>query len=59
MCDCAERRMAKDLMYCDMEGFFISEDGQLVFADECGNFRYYPSDRFKVVFKKTSDEESE
>ena len=50
---------AKGLMYCDMEGFFLNENGQLILADECGNFRYCPDDRFKVIFKKTLEEESE
>lgn len=40
---------AKDLIYCDMEGFFIGEDGQLILADECGNFAYCPHDRFKIT----------
>ena len=42
---------AKDLMYCDMEGFSINEDGQLILSDECGKFVYCPSDRFTVVFE--------
>lgn len=42
---------AKDLMYCDMEGFAIEEDGDLMLMDECGNFRYCPDDRFKIEFE--------
>lgn len=42
---------AKGLMYCDMEGFSINEDGQLILSDECGKFVYCPSDRFTVVFE--------
>lgn len=42
---------AKDLMYCDMEGFSINEDGQLILSDECGKFVYCPSDRFTIVFE--------
>lgn len=41
---------AKHLMYCDMEGFAISEDGALLLLDECGNVAYCPADRFKVVY---------
>ena len=41
---------AKGLIYCDMEGFFIDEDGRLILADECGNYRYVPSDRYDVVW---------
>ena len=41
---------AKSLIYCDMEGFFLSEDGQLILADECGSWVYPPPDRFKVIW---------
>lgn len=39
---------AKDLCYCDMEGFAILEDGTLILADECGVFRYCPENRFEI-----------
>lgn len=39
---------AKDLMYCDMDGFAITQDGYLILLDECGQFRYCPLDRFEV-----------
>lgn len=48
---------AKDLIYCDMEGFFINEEGTLALADECGHFVYCPADRFEV--KYVSEEEPE
>ena len=41
---------AKNLIYCDMEGFAIEEDGTLVLMDECGNVAYCPADRFEIVF---------
>lgn len=44
---------AKGLMYCDMEGFAINENGQLVLLDECGNFTYCPYDRFTVKFENS------
>ena len=40
---------AKNLNYCDMEGFFLGEGGNLVLADECGNWVYTPPDRFVVL----------
>ncbi len=40
---------AKHLMYCDMDGFAIMENGQLILLDECGNFAYCPEGRFEVV----------
>jgi hypothetical protein len=41
---------AQDLMYCDMEGFAILEDGCLLLLDECGSHRFCPEGRFEVVF---------
>ena len=42
---------AKGLMYCDMQGFAISDDGNLVLLDECGKFEYCPSERFSIKFE--------
>lgn len=39
---------AKGLMYCDMEGFAVLYDGTLMLADECGQFRFCPIERFRV-----------
>ena len=47
---------AKDLIYCDMEGFFVGEDGDLILADECGNYVFCDINRFKVVYD--DDEEN-
>lgn len=48
---------AKNLVYCDMEGWFIGEDGSLMLADECGNYAYPPDlDRFEVVPDADEDE---
>lgn len=43
---------AHTLMYCDMEGFFIRQDGQLILADQCGNFAYCDRERFQVIFEE-------
>ncbi len=43
---------AKNFIYCDIEGFYIGEDGQLILADECGNFAYCPIDRFKIEMEQ-------
>ena len=40
---------AKNLCYCDIEGFAIEEDGTLVFLDECGKVAYCPESRFQIV----------
>ena len=42
---------AKGLVYCDMEGFAILDDGNLVLLDECGKYEYCPSERFSVKFE--------
>ena len=41
---------ASPLVWCDLEGWFIGEDGSLVLLDECGNYAYPPYDRFEVIF---------
>ena len=43
---------AKGLVYCDMEGFAIEEDGDLFLMDECGNFKYCPTGRFEIVWEE-------
>lgn len=40
---------AKDLCYSDMEGFAITQDGNLILLDECGKFVYCPYDRFEMI----------
>lgn len=39
-----------NLIWCDLEGWMINEDGYLILADECGNYVYPPQDRFRVEF---------
>lgn len=46
---------AQDLMYCDMEGFAILEDGTLILMDECGRFTYCPEGRFQIVPDEPSE----
>lgn len=41
---------AKDLCYCDMDGWAIMDDGTLLLVDECGRFEYADRERFKVVW---------
>ena len=43
-------KWAKYLVYCDIEGFALTEEGQLILMDECGNTAYCPSDRFEVIW---------
>ena len=43
---------AKGLIYCDMEGFAIQEDGTLLLLDECDNSRVCPDGRFEIVWEE-------
>jgi hypothetical protein len=40
---------AKGLVWCDMEGFAITDGGDLILMDECGKHVYCPEGRFKVI----------
>ena len=42
---------ADGLMYCDMDGFAIMEDGSLILMDECGKYAYCPEGRCTAVEK--------
>ncbi len=46
---------AKGLVYCDMDGFAILEDGNLILMDECGNYAFCPGGRFTVEFEKMEE----
>ena len=50
---------AKRLIYCDMEGFAMLEDGNLILLDECGNYEYCPPDRFEAVISTEPPREGE
>ena len=39
---------AKDLMYCDMQGFALTDEGELILLDECGRYSFCPENRFLV-----------
>lgn len=41
---------ADGLTHCDMEGFAIMEDGNLILMDECGKYVFCPAGRFEVKF---------
>lgn len=38
------------LIYCDISGWGIDEDGYLFLIDDCNNMAYPPSERFSAVF---------
>jgi len=41
---------ASRLVYCDMDGFAVSEGAELLLLDECGNMAWCPPGRFRVVW---------
>lgn len=43
---------AKHLIYCDIDTFAITEDGNLILLDDCGNCAYCPHDRFTIIFEE-------
>ena len=51
-----EEDWAKDLVYCDMAGFALSEDGELLLRDSCGNYTYCPPSRFEVILDIEGEE---
>jgi hypothetical protein len=50
-----EEEWAKHLIYCDISGFLIDEDGNLYLSDDCDNVACCPADRFEVTFEKEVD----
>ena len=44
------------LVYTDMDGFYIGQDGTLILADTCGYFAYCPTGRFEIVFDEGETE---
>jgi hypothetical protein len=46
---------AKHLIYCDIEGFYLGEDGGLILLDDCCNAAFCPPGRFKIIFERADD----
>jgi hypothetical protein len=44
-----------NLVHCDMEGFAITNNGDLIMLDECGNYEFCPQGRFTVIEGSDSD----
>ena len=47
---------ARGLVYCDMDGFAVREDGSLILLDECGNCVSCPPGRFEIRLQDGGDE---
>lgn len=37
-----------NLITCDIDGFYVNEDGQIILVDDCGNCTWLDVNRFKV-----------
>lgn len=42
------------MIYCDIDQFFIGEDGQVILTDECGNFAFMNPNDVIVKRRKTN-----
>lgn len=51
-----EEDWAKGLVYCDIDGWYLGSNGELVLADDCGRLAYPPADRFQVIFDKAFED---
>lgn len=40
------------LIACDIDGWYIGEDGELILVDDCGRAVYPPTGRFEIVFEE-------
>lgn len=40
---------ASGLLYCDMDGFLLYEDGSLAITDDCDRLAFCPHGRFEVT----------
>ena len=47
-----EESWTSGLIHCDIDGFFIGEDGALILMDDCGNACYCPAERFKIIYEE-------
>ncbi len=47
----AKASWADNLVYCDLEGFALGQDGTLYLIDECGNVAYVPTEAYEAVEK--------
>ena len=41
-----------NLISCDIDGFYIDENGDLALLDECGNAMYLNTEDYKIVFNE-------
>lgn len=53
-----EEAWAKGLVYCDMDGIAIREDGSLILLDECGSCVSCPPDRFEIRRQPEGEEDT-
>ncbi len=43
------------LIWCDIDGWYVSEDGQLALTDDCGHTVWVDRNRFEVVYEDVEE----
>ena len=46
---------AKHLIYCDIDGFYLGENGSLILVDDCNNVAICPTGRFKIIIESEGE----
>jgi len=46
-----------NLMECDIDGFYVGEDGQIILVDDCGNCTWVDMSRFEVKIGGTQHDD--
>jgi len=47
--ECQNKGELSNLVYCDLEGFALGQDGDLYILDECGNYAYLDKKYYHIV----------
>jgi hypothetical protein len=54
---------ARELVYCDIECFCLTQNGELILTDESGHWAYSPAGRFalngRIIFEATEQTQEE
>lgn len=45
-----------NLITCDIDGFYVGEDGQIILVDDCGNCTWLDMSRFKVEMQNEASQ---
>lgn len=51
---CLTEDWAKYLIYCDIDGWYINQYGDLALLDECGNYAFPPK-KYQIRWNRNED----